>query len=112
MLPLMLELVREGLIDLERLVRLLAVNPARLIGVERGSLRVGAVADVTVVDPDAVWVYDAATAQSKSRNSPFWGETMTGRASDCLVAGKVRLRDGRILQPDPARAGVAVEDLA
>ena len=112
MLPLMLALVREGLIDLERLVRLLAVNPARLIGVDRGTLRVGAVADVTVVDPEAVWVYDAATAQSKSRNSPFWGETMTGRASDCLVAGKVRLRDCRVLQPDPAHAGASVEELA
>ena len=112
MLPLMLALVREGVIDLGRLVRLLAVNPARLIGVERGSLRVGAVADVTVVDPEAVWVYDAATARSKSRNSPFWGETMTGRASDCLVAGKIRLRDCRILQPDPAHAGAAVEELA
>ena len=112
MLPLLLALVREGVIDLEQLVRLLAVNPARLIGVKRGSLRVGAVADVTVVDPDAEWVYDAATAQSKSRNSPFWGETMTGRATDCLVAGNIRLRDCRILQPDPARSAAGVEELA
>jgi dihydroorotase len=112
MLPLMLALVREGLIGLEQLVRLLAVNPARLIGVERGSLRVGAVADVTVVDPDIEWVYDAATAESKSRNSPFWGETLTGRATDSLVAGKIRLRDCRILQPDPARTAAGVEDLA
>ena len=112
MLSLMLALVREGLIGLEQLVRLLAVNPARLIGVERGSLRVGAVADVTVVDPDIEWVYDVATAESKSRNSPFWGETLTGRATDSLVAGRIRLRDCRILQPDPARTAAGVEELA
>jgi dihydroorotase len=95
------------------LVRVLAVNPARLIGVARGSLQVGAAADLTVVDPDAVWVYDATTAQSQARNSPFWGERLTGRATDCLVGGQIRLRDCRILQPSPARAGeMDVEALA
>ena len=113
MLPLMLALVREGVISLERLVRVLAVNPARLIGVARGSLQVGAAADLTVVDPDAVWVYDATTAQSQARNSPFWGERLTGRATDCLVGGQIRLRDCRILQPSPAPAGeMGVEALA
>ena len=111
MLPLMLALEREGVISLEQLVRTMAVQPARLIGVQRGSLEVGAVADVTVVDPAAAWVYDDATALSKSRNSPFWGASLTGRASDCLVAGRVRLRAGRIADPAPAQrdpAGVAV----
>jgi len=112
MLPLMLALVREGVISLEQLVRVLAVNPARLIGVERGSLRVGAVADVTIVDPDLAWVYDAAAAQSKARNSPFWGRRMTGRATDCLVGGRIRLRDCRILPPHPAPPAPGREDLA
>ena len=104
MLPLMLALERAGVVSLEQLVRVMAVNPARLIGIERGTLGVGAVADLTVVDPAAEWVYDAASAQSKSRNSPFWGERLTGRATDCLVAGRVRLRAGRIVQPEPAAA--------
>ena len=112
MLPLMLALVREGVISLEQLVRVLAVNPARLIGVERGSLRVGAVADVTIVDPDLAWVYDAAAAQSKARNSPFWGRRMTGRATDCLVGGRIRLRDCRILPPHPAPPAPGREELA
>ena len=102
MLPLALALVREKVIGPEQLVRVLAVNPARLIGVERGSLRPGAVADVTVVDPQLTWVYDAAAAQSKARNSPFWGQRLTGRATDCLVGGRVRLRDCRVLQPEGA----------
>ena len=111
MLPMMLALEREGVISLEQLVRMMAVQPARLIGVERGSLEVGAVADVTVVDPGASWVYDKTTAHSKSSNSPFWGETLTGRASDCLVAGEVRLRGGQIVAPaaqrrEPAEAVV------
>ena len=112
MLPLMLALVREGVISLEQLVRVLAVNPARLIGVERGSLRVGAVADVTIVDPHLAWVYDAAAAQSKARNSPFWGRRMTGRATDCLVGGRIRLRDCRILPPHPAPPAPGREELA
>ena len=112
MLPLMLALVREGVISLEQLVRVLAVNPARLIGVERGNLRVGAVADVTIVDPDRTWVYDAAAAQSKARNSPFWGRRMTGRATDCLVGGRIRLRDCRILPPHPAPPAPGREELA
>lgn len=112
MLPLMLALVRDRVISLEQLVRVLAVNPARLIGVERGSLRVGAVADVTIVDPDLAWVYDAAAAQSKARNSPFWGRRMTGRATDCLVGGRIRLRDCRILPPHPAPPAPGREDLA
>lgn len=102
MLPLALALVREGVISPEQLVRVLAVNPARLIGVERGSLRPGAVADVTVVDPQLTWVYDAAAAQSKASNSPFWGQRLTGRATDCLVGGRIRLRDCRVLQPEGA----------
>lgn len=112
MLPLMLELVREGVVSLEQLVRALAVNPARLIGVERGSLRVGAVADVTIVDPDLAWVYDAATAQSKARNSPFWGRRLIGRATDCLVGGRIRLRDCRIRAPRPAPAARGREESA
>lgn len=112
MLPLMLALVRDRVISLEQLVRVLAVNPARLIGVERGSLRVGAVADVTIVDPDLAWVYDAAAAQSKARNSPFWGRRMTGRATDCLVGGRIRLRDCRILPPHPAPPAPGREELA
>lgn len=112
MLPLMLALVRDRVISLEQLVRVLAVNPARLIGVERGTLRVGAVADVTIVDPDLAWVYDAAAAQSKARNSPFWGRRMTGRATDCLVGGRIRLRDCRILPPHPAPPAPGREELA
>ena len=113
MLPLMLALEREGVISLEQLVRMMAVQPARLIGVERGSLEVGAVADVTVVDPGTTWVYDDSTAHSKSRNSPYWGETLTGRASDCLVAGQVRLRAGQIAAPGAGQpAGAEQHDTA
>ena len=65
-------------------------------------------ADVTVVDPAAAWVYDDATALSKSRNTPFWGASLTGRAADCLVAGRVRLRAGRIAAP--ATGGVRSGD--
>jgi dihydroorotase len=59
------------------------------MGIDRGSLGVGAPADVTIIDPDAEWVVDPAQFRSKSRNTPFAGWKMRGRVIKTLVAGKV-----------------------
>ena len=91
-LALMLQLVREGVISWSQLVMAMAVAPARLIGVDHGHLAVGAGADITLVDPDLEWTYDETTCQSLSHNSPFWGNQLRGRATDCLVDGHVALR--------------------
>ncbi len=108
-LPLTLELVRDGTISWRQAVMAMSVAPAGLIGVDRGHLAVGAVADITVIDPDVEWVYDAATCQSKSHNSPFWGARLRGRATDCVVEGRIGLRSGRIVSdsaPVPLTNGV------
>ena len=91
--PLMLRLIEEQVIDWQELARCMSSNPAQVIGVERGHLAVGAVADVTVIDPAYEWTYDETTCQSQSQNSPFWGHTLTGRARHCLVAGRPVLDD-------------------
>jgi len=88
-LPLALELVRDGVIDPARLVELMAVNPARILGVEGGSLAPGAVADVTIIDPQRSFRYSVDQVVSKSRNSPFLDWTLTGRAVCTLVSGRV-----------------------
>ena len=59
------------------------------MGIDRGSLRVGSVADVTIIDPDAEWVVDPTSFRSKSRNTPFAGWKMRGRVVKTLVSGKV-----------------------
>jgi len=63
-----------------------------VLGIDRGTLKPGAVADVTVIDPSAEWMIDPARFRSKSRNCPFAGWKVRGRADVVLVAGQVRYR--------------------
>jgi len=75
-------------IGLPRLIELLTSNPAKLLGLDRGTLSVGAVADVTLIDPNKTWTVDAGESQSLSRNTPFHGWELRGRAVRTMVAGK------------------------
>jgi dihydroorotase len=94
-LPLYREaLVDSGAIGWPRLVELMSLQPARLLGLDAmglGTLRVGAPADVTVIDPDAAWRVDPASGRSKSRNTPFAGRALRGRAVHVFVDGDHRL---------------------
>ena len=84
------DLVNQGVIDIERLVEVLATKPARIFGLEnRGTLRADAYADVTILDPSFQWTFDASRSKSRSRNTPFAGRTMTGAAVATIVAGRV-----------------------
>ena len=84
------ELVHKGIIGLERLVEMFSANPARIFKLEgRGTLRVGSIADITIIDPDAKWTYSNAESRSKSRNSPFDGWNFTGRSVATIVGGRI-----------------------
>jgi dihydroorotase len=86
-------LVHEGVISLERLVELCSINPAKIFNLaERGTLSKGAWGDVTILDPDLRWRFDASRSKSKSRNTPFDGLTMRGAAVATVVAGRVLYR--------------------
>ncbi|RPG20463.1 MAG: dihydroorotase [Phycisphaera sp. TMED9] len=93
-LPLYAEaLVESGAIDWPRLVAMMTIEPARLLGLENeglGSLTVGGPGDVTVIDPALEWSIDADTFESKARNCPFDGRTVRGRAVLTMVAGSTR----------------------
>lgn len=88
-LPLALRLVEEKVLDLQGLVAKMALNPARILGIERGTLKVGAAADITVIDPLREWLVEAEKLASKSKNSPFLGQRMKGCAAFTIVGGKV-----------------------
>ena len=75
-------------IPLERLIQLYTANPAKLLGLDRGTLAVGAIADVTLIDPDLEWTVDKGQSFSRSRNNPFHGRELKGRAVRTIVAGK------------------------
>jgi dihydroorotase len=92
-LPLYAEaLVHSGLIGWPRLISLLTIEPAKLCGLDAqglGKLIVGGPADVTIIDPDAEWTIDATNLPGKSKNTPFDGRTVRGRATHTIVAGGV-----------------------
>lgn len=93
-LPLSLALVAEKVLTLPQLVEKMSCNPAKILGLDRGSLSQGAVADITLIDPNAEWVVEADKLESKSKNSPFLGKKMKGRAAYTIVGGKVVYKAG------------------
>jgi len=88
-LPLSLTLVQEKVLDLSTLVDKLSRNPARILGISRGTLEPGAVADITIFDLNREWTVAAGSLASKSKNSPFLGATMKGQAVYTIVSGKI-----------------------
>jgi dihydroorotase len=87
--PVVLDLVRGGELSPLELMRRLSTNPARILKRPGGSLEVGAPADIAILDPETSWVYDPAKGYSKSRNSPWAGQTLTGRAIATIVGGRL-----------------------
>ena len=88
-LPLTLELVREDVLTLSKAIKKLSLNPAAVLGVEGGSIREGAPADLAIIDPDYEYVFTQEMIQSKSKNSPFIGQTMKGINLLTVVGGRI-----------------------
>ena len=82
-------LVHPGKISLLRMVELFTTGPAKVIGLDCGRLAPGSAADVTIFDPDKVWIYDVHQTQSKSKNSPFSGMQFRGRPEATIVDGVI-----------------------
>jgi dihydroorotase len=92
LLPLTLNLVRDGVIDLARAFELLAANPARLLGVQAGLLELGAEADIALIDPVRPWVVDSAMMAAAAGNTPFDKQGVEGRVT-ALFKGGVPIGD-------------------
>ncbi len=92
-------LVESGAIDWTRLIALMTIEPARLLGIDalgHGRLAQGLPADVTVIDPNVSWKIDSESFHSKSRNCPFEGWQVRGRAVNVFVAGRHALVGGTL----------------
>jgi dihydroorotase len=90
-LPLGLELVAAGVLDLPRLIALMTNRPAKIFGLDKdgvGGLAIGAPADVCVIDPARAWTVDRDTTRSKSKNTPFHGRAVRGAAILTLLDGR------------------------
>ena len=93
------KLIEPGHIDWPTALAKMTCNPAQILGISKGTLPVGADADVTIIDPNVRWTVDPADFRSKSSNTPFAGWELRGRAEVVIVAGRVKFS---------RRAGVTV----
>ena len=84
------DLVHRGIIGLDRVVEMCSTNPARIFSLnDRGSLKPNAHADITILDPQYHWVFDASQSKSKSRNTPFDGRSFQGASIATIVGGRL-----------------------
>lgn len=88
-LGLTFKLVEEGVLSLSGAIGKLSANPASILGMDKGTLTEGSDADIAVIDPDAEWTVDASQFKSKSKNTPFQGWKLKGRAVRTIVGGIV-----------------------
>jgi dihydroorotase len=89
-----LGLVDRGAIPLATAIERLTAGPARVLGLAGGSLAEGAVADLTMIDLDQRWTVDPESMRSKSRNTPFAGWALRGKAVLTMVGGRVLFEEG------------------
>jgi len=94
-----LTLVEEDVLSLSQLIEKMSTNPAGILKIPGGTLRVGSKADITVIDPQKKWTVKADEFRSKSRNTPFEGRKFQGRAVLTIVGGSVKYSS----LPFPAR---------
>jgi len=83
-------LIVPGILDWPELIRMMTEKPARIIGVDKGTLSVGKQADITIIDPKAEYEIDVNKFRSKSRNCPYHGWKVTGKVEKTIVGGEIR----------------------
>lgn len=89
----LMSLVHEGFLDLPLLIEKLTLGPAKFLGrPDMGTLKVGALADITIIDPDEEWVVEAESFLSKGKNTPIDGATLKGQVVATIVGGDVKYR--------------------
>ncbi|WP_374088740.1 dihydroorotase [Methylomicrobium lacus] len=89
LLPLLLQLVAEGALTLPEGIAALTSKPAEILRLRRGALTPGLPADVCLFDPNRVWRIDADNWHSQGTNTPYWGQTLKGRVTHTLQAGRI-----------------------
>jgi dihydroorotase len=90
-------LVNSGLLELSKMVDLFSLGPAEVLGLDRGTLDIGADADITIIDPNLSQTVDTARFYSKGRNTPFKGQSLRGWPWMTIVKGNIVARDGKIM---------------
>ncbi len=96
-LPLYIKaLIDDKTLDWMALISKMTINPARILGIDKGTLSIGADADITIIDPNIEWTIDVNGFYSKSRNCPYHGWNVHGKAIATIVAGQIKYQDETI----------------
>lgn len=90
-------LVETGVLTINELIEKMAVNPAKILGLNKGNLSVGNTADITIFDPTVNWTVDIEKFSSKSKNSPYNGFELCGKPEYVIVGGNVVVNQGILL---------------
>lgn len=83
-----MELVEKKVLSWSALIEKMSANPAKILGIEVPGLKEGAIADIVIIDPREEYTYDKGSIESRSKNSPFTGWRLKGRATDVFVGGE------------------------
>lgn len=86
-------LYHTGLMSLSDIIQKMTINPAKILRIPRGSLSLGAAADITIFDPDERWTVDPERFASKGRNTPFGGMELRGKVKYTIVNGRIIYQD-------------------
>ncbi|TAH69834.1 MAG: dihydroorotase [Anaerolineaceae bacterium] len=88
------DLVRTGILTNRQIVEKMSLNPAKILGLDRGCIGEGKVADIVIVDPDEEYTIDKNKFFSKGRNTPFHGRKVYGRVKYTIVSGEIKFEYG------------------
>ena len=94
---LLTDLVHTGKLDIAMMIEKMTAAPARIFGINAGSLAEGMPADITVIDPELEWTVDDKKFYTKGSHSPFVGRRLKGKAVMTFVDGRLVMKDGEIL---------------
>lgn len=86
------ELVNTGILTPMGMIEKMSYNPAKMLGIDKGNIEVGKVADITIIDPEKTYTIDASSFVSKSKNTPFDGRTVHGQVQYTIVSGIIKYK--------------------
>ncbi len=89
----MTELVKQGYLTPMQMVEKMSFNPAKILGIDKGTLEIGKAADIVIADPNEKYKIDASEFASKGKNTPFHGKEVVGRIKLTIVNGKIVFKD-------------------
>ncbi len=94
---LMTQLIHKNIIKFNKMIEMMTINPARILNLNKGTLSVGADADVTIINPKKEWIIQKGDLLSRSNNCPFLGMKCKGGIDTTIVGGKVVYQDNKIV---------------